>query len=106
MSWQQPVVRLPEEESHSVHTSYFLLNLSHQQDGRLVSSVINTTDTSHNVASPVWGTEYSIVLTCWVHHRPLKCGQLSSSPILGPASPAELTPPSVSERDSSSSRRG
>ena len=77
MSWQQPVVRLPDEESHSVHTSYFLLNLSHQQDGRLVSSVLNTTDTSHNVASPVWGTEYSIVLTCWVHHRPLKCGQLS-----------------------------
>ena len=77
VSWKQPVVRLPEDTRHSIHTNYFLLHLSQQEGGKEVSWVVNTTDTSHNMPSPVWGRQYRLVLTCWHHHLPLQCGQLT-----------------------------
>ena len=80
VSWSQPRVNIPGQPGHALSTNYFILEVREGEgeggDQGLVRTV-NTSDTSHNIPSPVWGRDYQVVLTCWHHDLPLHCGQLS-----------------------------
>ena len=78
VSWSQPRVNIPGLAGHLLTTNYFVLEVREGEGGEVVRTV-NTSDTSHNLASPVWGQNYSVRLTCWHHLLPLHCGRLSFS---------------------------
>ena len=73
VTWSPPVVSIPPmATSAPLHASYYLLNVTMAgQETRL----FNTSDTSVNVARPMWGAVYTLSLTCWVHMVPVRCGQ-------------------------------
>ena len=65
VAWEPPTVALPERENYSLNGHYFLLNLTHTEDGgdggatsSLVVETHNTSDTSLVLPSPLWGSQY------------------------------------------------
>ena len=77
VTWAQPEVTLPGSEESLLHSTHFLLNVTRLEENDNEVMIYNTSDTSLNIARPVWGAEYRLRLTCWVQGVPLTCGQLS-----------------------------
>ena len=89
VSWDQPLVSLPSSGESLLHSTNFLLNVTRLGEGEEAGEVViyNTSDTSLNIARPVWGAEYRLRLTCWVQGVPLTCGHqaLVAQPSPSPA---------------------
>ena len=47
--WQHPTVTIPDNSEFPVHSSFFLLNVTHVEDGNRHVSLYNTSDTSVNI---------------------------------------------------------
>ena len=77
VSWSQPRVNIPGQAGYSLTTNYFILEVREGEGEEEVVRRVNTSDTSQNLASPVWGRDYRLTLTCWHHALPLHCGQIS-----------------------------
>ena len=85
VAWDQPGVSLPGSTESLLHSSHFLLNVTRVGESDAEVVIYNTSDTSLNIARPVWGAEYSLRLTCWVQGVPLHCGEVR---LLAQASPS------------------
>ena len=72
--WAPPSVSIPGTENYTLNGHYYILNLTHDEGGGLGMELHNTSDTSYVVASPLWGSGYTISLMCWHHHLPVPCG--------------------------------
>ena len=82
VTWQHPTVNIPDNSEFPLYSSYFLVNVTHMEEEEMVVEVYNISDTSVNIARPLWGAVYKIILTCWIHDVPLQCGssQLVAEP--------------------------
>ena len=78
--WRQP--RLGTQQLHS---AFFLLNVTEVGGAGGGVTILNTTDTSTNLATPSWGAEYLLSLTCWLHGVPLRCGAAQLTALAAPS---------------------
>ena len=86
--WRPPHVAIPGNPNFTLNGHHYLLNLTHnEEDRRRTVDIRNTTDTSYVVASPLWGSQYTVSLTCWHSGLAVACGrsELTARPEISPS---------------------
>ena len=77
IGWQPPTVAIPGDNQYSLNGHYYVLNISHDEGGSKSVEIHNTSDTSLMLPNPLWGSRYSVSLTCWHLSHPVNCGHTS-----------------------------